>query len=92
MASSEEIITINYMENFLSVHRPKIQQTHNVFISLTMIKTLNYVQFYAKCNTLMTYELSGFSDALGTHLAKGCTESIAIRHRGSQTELGALVA
>lgn len=75
------------MENFLSVLRPKIQQTHNVFISFTIMKTLNYVQFYAKCNTLTTYELSGFSDALGTHLAKEHIES-----RWSQTELGALVA
>lgn len=79
------------MENFLSVLRPKIQQTHNVFISFTIIKTLNYIQFYAKCNTLRLTN-SGFSDALGTHLAKGCTESIEIRHKWSQTELGALVA
>lgn len=90
MASSEEIITINYMENFLSVLRPKIQQTHNVFISFTIIKIITS-SFMLSVTPLRLTNAQAFL-ASGTHLAKGCTESIEIRHRWSQTELGALVA
>lgn len=51
------------MEMFLSIPRPKIQCAYNIFYFIIMIKTLNYVQFYTKCNAL-TNSLR-FSDTLG---------------------------
>lgn len=42
------------MEKILSIPKPHIQHTHNVFISFATTETLNYVQFYAQHNTLLS--------------------------------------
>lgn len=81
---------------FLSVLRPNIQCMHKVFISFTMIKTLNYVQFYAKHNNLV----SSLRDTLGRILLMGAqkhgdnaqvlTDSYKLRQLDAEMQ-GALV-
>lgn len=59
-------------------------------LSFNIIETLYYIQFYTKCNTLVSF--LRFFGYLGTPLDNRCTKYIEIKHRCSQIQLEAMVS